>query len=122
MIVKLLANGMLAKESVTEAQYMAADCNHDGVIDNLDVDLLEQAGILLANVDQSKSSEELLATSLAYVEYLNLIDQNVNVDDGATDEPVVEPSVSPDYQLNIFEKIIAFIMAVWKYIFSFMPV
>lgn len=113
---------MLTESDVSEAEYMAADCNHDGAIDQLDVDILQQAGVLLAQVDQSKSEEELLKTSSAYVEYLNLIDQTV--DEDTTDEQIeepYEPSPMPDYQLNIFEKIIVFIMVVWKYFFSFMP-
>ena len=123
MIVSCLVSGMMTKEDVGEAVYMAADCNHDGVIDQLDVDILQQAGVLLSQVDQSKSEEELLETSSAYVEYLNLIDQNVSVDENTTDNQIeepYEPSPMPDYQLNIFEKIIAFFMAIWKYIFSFM--
>ena len=119
MIVKLLANGMLTKDSVTEAQYMAADCNHDGVIDNLDVDLLEQAGILLANVDQSKSSEELLATSSAYVDYLSLIDQNVDVDEDSTDEPIID-NTSTDEPVNdntnVFAWMIDFFVRIFNYI------
>ena len=75
MIVNCLANGMLTREQVGEAVYMAADCNHDGTIDSNDVDILQQAGVLLASVDQSKSQGEL-QTDSAYVEYLNLIDQN----------------------------------------------
>ena len=75
MIVNCLANGMLTREQVGEAVYMAADCNHDGVIDEFDVELLEEAGVLLASVDQSKTQEELQTDSV-YVEYLNLIDQN----------------------------------------------
>lgn len=122
IIVKCLANGMLTKQQVGEAVYLAADCNHDGVIDNLDVDLLSQAGVLLSEVDQSKSSQELIKTSSAYVEYLNLIDQTVDSDKvtGETGQnPEYEPSPMPEYQLNFFEKITAFFMAVWKYIFSF---
>ena len=119
MKVKMLANGMLTKDSVTEAQYMAADCNHDGVIDNLDVEILEQAGILLANVDQSKSSEELLATSSAYVEYLNLIDQNVNVDDSTTDEPIIDdtPTDEPvNDKTNVFAWLIDFFVRIFNYL------
>lgn len=125
IIVSCFANGMLTESDVSEAEYMAADCNHDGAIDQLDVDILQQAGVLLAQVDQSKSEEELLETSSAYVEYLNLIDQTVDADEDTTDIPIeepYEPSPMPVYQLNIFEKIIAFFMAIWKYIFSFMPV
>ena len=106
MIVNCIANGMLTKEQVGEAVYMAADCNHDGVIDNLDVDILQQAGILLASVDQSKSEEELLETSSAYVEYLNLIDQTVET---KTTEVVDEEPVEPGYTFNFFETLITFI-------------
>ena len=80
VIVSCLANGMLTKDDVSEAVYMAADCNHDGVIDQLDVDLLNQAGTLLANVDQSKPSEVLLETSSEYVEYISLIDQSPEIE------------------------------------------
>lgn len=77
VIADCLANGLLSYDSLTQAQLAAADCNHDGVIDVLDVKILQQAGVLLSNVDQSKSSEELLQTSSQYVEYLNLIDQSI---------------------------------------------
>ena len=73
--VSMIAAGMLTREQVGEAVYMAADCNHDGAIDELDVELLEEAGLLLASIDQSKSGEELQTDSV-YVEYLNLIEQN----------------------------------------------
>ena len=75
IIVQCIEAGMLTKEQVGEAVYMAADCNHDGVIDNNDVELLEEAGLLLASIDQSKTQEELQTDSV-YVEYLNLIEQN----------------------------------------------
>lgn len=75
VIVSCIANGVLKKEQVGKAEYAAADCNHDGVINSSDVLILEQAGVLLAQVDQSKPAEELLETSSAYNEYLSLIDQ-----------------------------------------------
>lgn len=108
IIVNCIANGMLTKEQVGEAVYMAADCNHDGVIDNLDVELLQQAGVLLASVDQSKTQEEL-QTSSVYAEYLNLIDQNpVNEDKESDTESKSAPSNSN--QILVFiSNIIAFI-------------
>lgn len=45
-----LANGMLTKDDVSEAVYTAADCNYDGVIDQADIALLNEAGTLFANV------------------------------------------------------------------------
>ena len=103
IIVSCIANAMLSESDVGEAVYMAADCNHDGVIDNLDVDLLQQAGVLLADVDQSKSEEELLETSSAYVEYLNLIDQTVEAE---TIEAVEEEPVDPGYTFSFFDMIL----------------
>lgn len=107
VLVSCLAKGMLTKDDVSEAEYMAADCNHDGSIDQLDVDILQQAGVLLSQVAQNKSEEELIETSSAYVEYLNLIDQNTTVDD-LTDEPTIEP--------NCFQWLINFIVKFFNYI------
>ena len=53
VIVNCVANGMLTKEQVGEAEYMAADCNHDNVIDENDVDILIDAGLLLTDVKQT---------------------------------------------------------------------
>ena len=104
--VSCIANGMLTKDQIGEAAYMAADCNHDGVVDEFDVALLNQAGVLLANVDQTKTQEELAADS-DYVEYLNLIDQNPTVEE--------EPE-KPEQDNGFIAKLIAFIETILKYI------
>ena len=110
IIVSCLANGMLTKDDVTEAQYFAADCNHDGIIDDADVQLLEQAGVLLASIDQSKSEEELLETSSAYVEYMNLIEQSVETETAEiADETPVEESIDPGFLYHFFDVLIAFV-------------
>ncbi len=116
--VSFLANGMLTKEQVGEAVYMAADCNHDGVIDRQDVKLLEQAGLLLAQVDQSKSEKELLETSSAYMEYIELINQNVEPDptEPAEDEPV-DPFFAVSF-LDMLFRIIMKIIALLKSAFA----
>ena len=106
--VSMIANGMLTREQVGEAVWMAADCNHDGKIDQADVDLLNQAGLLLSSVDQTKSTEELLETSSEYNEYLNLIDQSVEV---KSDEPEQE---SPETQKP---SLLEFLLTtIWNYI------
>ena len=106
--VSMIANGMLTREQVGEAVGMAADCNHDGKIDQVDVDLLNQAGLLLSSVDQTKSTEELLETSSEYNEYLNLIDQSVEV---KNDEPEQE---SPETQKP---SLLEFLLTtIWNYI------
>ena len=122
--VSCLANGILKKDNVSTAVYTAADCNHDGVIDQLDVDILQQAGVLLASVDQTKSEKELLETSSAYVEYLNLIDQTVGTEDIQADDSNddnVEPDESTTHS-NPFEFILDFVMKIFsliKSIFTF---
>lgn len=106
--VSMIANGMLTREQVGEAVWMAADCNHDGKIDQADVDLLSQAGLLLSSVDQTKPTEELLETSSEYNEYLNLIDQSVEVTE---DKPEQE---SPEIQKP---SVIEFLLTtIWNYI------
>ncbi len=127
IIVDCLANGMLTKEDVGEAVYTAADCNHDGVIDQLDVDLLNQAGTLLANVDQSKPSEVLLETSSEYVEYLDLIDQSPEIDaEDDTDIPEVDVETEDttpeqDAKTDIFEMILNFIKSIFEMLLSYIP-
>ena len=109
--VSCLANGMLTREQVGEAVWMAADCNHDGVIDQLDVDLLNQAGVLLSSVDQTKPTEELLETSAEYNEYIGLIDQMGSED--TTDTP------TQDGNDSFFTRIIAFIESIIKILNTF---
>ncbi len=125
VLVSCLANGMLTQEDVSEAVYMAADCNHDGVIDQLDVALLNQAGTLLANVDQSKPTEVLLETSSEYVEYLDLIDQSPEIDvEDDTDIPEGDVDTTPeqDAGVDIFEMIMNFIRSIIEMILSRIPV
>lgn len=74
--VSMIVNGFITREQVGENAWMAADCNHDGKIDQADVDLLNQAGVLLTKIDQTKSSDELIETSAVYNEYLKIISQN----------------------------------------------
>ncbi len=91
--VQLVASGMVPASALTEAQRMAADCNHDGAIDASDVALLEQAGLLLNNIDQTTASEKL-ETNSAFLEYCGLINQNIEIIEPSADEPVEpeEPS------------------------------
>lgn len=130
VLVSCLANGMLTKEDVSEVVYMAADCNHDGVIDESDVALLNQAGMLLANVDQSKPTEILLETSSAYVKYVSLIDQTSGIDaeEGATVPEVdveTEDGIDTPEQETIFnfiERFIDIIKALFEMIVRCIPV
>jgi len=118
IIVSCLANGMLSENDVTEAVYLAADCNHDGIINQLDVELLQQAGVLIGNVDQSKSDEELLETNSAYVEYLNLIDQNFETE---TIEVVEDEAIDPAYAYEN-KNIFSFLKSVFTFIINLISV
>ncbi len=91
-IVACIAEGMLTADDVSEAVYIAADCNYDGVIDQKDVELLNKAGALISNVDQNQPAEELEEDE-NFVAYASLIDQTadfeIEIED--TDEIPVEP-------------------------------
>lgn len=117
--VSCLANGMLTREQVGEAQYMAADCNHDGVIDDFDVAILKEAGILLSSVDQSMSNDELLQTSSEYVEYLSLIDQTPTVPEDEANTPTEDEK--DDKPLSFFERVAEFIQSIFRFIVSYIP-
>ncbi|MBQ7548872.1 MAG: hypothetical protein IJT03_04110 [Clostridia bacterium] len=93
---------------------MAADCNHDGVIDDLDTAILEQAGVLLANVDQTKSQEELLETD-SYIEYIKLIDQSPAADEEVTEEPAATVAKT------LLERIIEIVITVITFIRNLFP-
>ena len=90
--VSLVANGLISPTALTEAQLLAADANHDDAIDAADAALLEQAGLLLSQVDQNMPPEELEFNSI-YLEYCSLIDQSVTItepEQPATEQPAVQ--------------------------------
>ena len=80
------------------------------MIDGADIEILQNAGLLLGDVDQSKSREELQSDS-AYEEYSSLIEQSPN--DAGQDDPTFDNSV-----FVYFYKLIAKIV---KYIVSIIP-
>lgn len=92
--VKLITNSMISADSLTEAQRMAADCNHDGRIDSLDVAILEQAGLLLSSVDQTLPDDEPQLNSV-YAAYCGLIDQWIEAEEPAAAEQTQEPAAEP---------------------------
>ena len=102
VLTSCIASGKLTQNDLTPAQWKAADCNHDGVIDSADVLLLEDAGVLISSVGQL-DEPELLQTNSAYVEYLNLIDQMAETE---TIEAVKEEPVDPGYTFNFFDIIL----------------
>ncbi len=115
MIVNCLANGLILPDQMDPLCYSAADCNHDGEIDSSDVLILEQAGVMLANVDQTKDD---YAETDAFAEYLNLIDQSPDTEE-LIENPVEEPAISSPQTflaklLGILQKVIFFIYSVFS--------
>ena len=105
VLASCVAGEMLTQESLGMVAYMAADCNHDGVVDEMDVALLNEAGLLLATVDQSKATGVLLETSSAYSEYLDLITQTP-----VTQEPEEETVTgTEDLTVTAYADILAFL-------------
>ncbi len=126
VLVSCIVNGMLAKEDVGEAAYMAADCNHDGIIDESDVALLNEAGSLLSKVDQTKPTDELMQTA-SYIEYTSLIEQDVVIEEDKTpnEDTVgdvvedVENTINTEFDFivfikNIIKEIIVFIQRIFN--------
>lgn len=53
VILSCIAGGMLTEDDVGTAVYMAADCNQDGVVNDIDIAMTENAGIKLSNIHQN---------------------------------------------------------------------
>ncbi len=113
VITSCIACGMLSEADVGSAVWFAADCNHDGVTDSADVSLLNEAGLLLSQVDQSKNPEELLSTSSVFAEYIGIIDQGAiqETEDVQTDEGL-------QTYINIFTRVISVLKKVIEFIVS----
>ncbi len=108
LLVNCLLGGMLDEEYLGSAAYTAADCNHDGVVDTLDAELLRQAGVLMAEIRQAGEEPE---SSETYTEYVQLISQSVV----AAEEPETE-EIDTAFTLNLFEKIILFVKMLISFI------
>ena len=106
-LVNLMANGILTEDQVGSLKWSAADCNHDGEVNASDVLILEQAGLMLANVDQTKSGDELQEDA-SFIDYVELIDQNPAADEVTEEKPA-----------SIFDRIIEFIKIIIDFVKSF---
>ena len=121
-IVNMIVSGLLPQENLPDYMLTAADCNHDGEINELDFDLLINASVLLDDVDQSATQPEL-ATQSAYIEYMSIIDQSVSleVDDTApeTDKTVEPAGPAEDFDFGSFlAKLFLFIRKIFNLVFS----
>ena len=111
-MVSMIIGGMLTPDAAVK---LAADCNHDGVINSDDLLLLEEAGVMLSSVAQ----KDEIKTSSVFAEYSSLISQDVEHDEPAaveeekpeetvTEEKTEQP-VKPAFSLKkLFETIISF--------------
>ena len=114
-LVRMIANGMIDKSVLNEAQQKAADCNHDGEINELDFEILNNASLLIENIDQSATKAEL-ATNSVYIEYMSLIDQSAGLE---TEEETPSPEKNaPEAEINI-ESFFAMIFDILKQILKF---
>ncbi len=77
-LVNLMVNGLLTEDKLPDYMWTAADCNHDGVINEFDVALLMGAGVRRNDIDQNADQSEL-ATQTAYIAYASLIDQSAGM-------------------------------------------
>ena len=135
--VNCIVNGLLTKDDVGDAVWLASDCNHDGKIDQADVSLLESAGLLLADVDQTATIAELESNS-AYQEYIGIIDQLIDPPlDYSNRQATTNVSESNDSQLedeqslperlidstnkkSVFVRIYILIISMYQYVIRFL--
>lgn len=73
VIASCINANMLKQASLSPAALAAADCNHDGVIDGSDVDIMTRAGALLYAIEQGDNDSAEVASLKA--QYFNLISQ-----------------------------------------------
>ncbi|MBQ3498335.1 MAG: Ig-like domain-containing protein [Clostridia bacterium] len=137
-LVNLIVNGLLTEDKLPGYMWTAADCNHDGVINEFDVELLMGAGLRKNDIDQNSAQAELV-TQTAYIEYASLIDQSAGMYpdiapipdmDGIPEDttiPETNETVEPDGPVSedhmdfevIFTNIFEFIKKILSLIFSF---
>ena len=99
-LASAVSNGMLTEDDIGSPAIFAADCNHDGAVDDMDIAVMQQAGVLLAQIDQSKSGGEL-TTDSSYQDYVSLIDQTPDAEDATVEEPSDEPAEQSDTGFNL---------------------
>ena len=111
-MVSMIIGGMITPDAAVK---LAADCNHDGVINSDDLMLLEEAGVMLSSVAQ----KDEIKTSSIFAEYSSLISQDVETDEPAAEEEEkteevsgeenTEQPVKPTFSLKkLFETIVSF--------------
>ncbi len=114
VLVSCYADGLLSGDG---ALSFAADCNHDGQIDVLDVELVQNAGILINNINQNASAEDLLSTA-SYQEYSQIISQTLTGETAIEEEITAEASAGNTARipLNFFDIFIMLITKLLNYL------
>ena len=113
-LVRMISNGLIDKSVLSSAAQRAADCNHDGEINELDFEILNNASVLLDNIDQSATQTEL-ETNSVYIEYMSLIDQSAGVETEDTTPEANEVVGEFDIEA-IFAKIFEFIRKIFAFV------
>ena len=128
-LANLIVKGMLKQADLPDYMWKAADCNHDGEINETDVNLLMGAGVRRNDIDQNSNISELQLQA-AYIEYMSLIDQSAGLDaesdedtDDTTTPDTNEPETPDETEELTFSiviiKIFTFIRKVLNLVFSF---
>ncbi len=118
-LVNMITNGLVDESRLSEAMCKAADCNHDGLINELDFEMLINASIMLEDINQSASKTELSENSM-YISYCSLIDQTAGEENNFVSVPEFDEIQSDNTvdKINI-EVIITTIFEFIKKIFAF---
>lgn len=98
-LVNMINAGLISVDNLGIAERTAADCNHDGIIDEADFELLVQAGILLDEVKQSAENGDISTSSL-YIDYCSVISQSAEIDTEADNSNITDTTTSEDITYN----------------------
>ena len=109
-ILSFIINGMLTP---SPAMRLAADCNHDSVINTDDLAIIEQAGLLLSNVSQGES----IKTSSVYCEYSSIISQDIPDEKEPNQEEKIEDK-KEEKTTSGFRKFYENIISFFRYLFG----
>ena len=109
-ILSFIINGMLTP---SPAMRLAADCNHDSVINTDDLAIIEQAGLLLSNVSQGES----IKTSSVYCEYSSIISQDIPDEKEPDQEEKIEDK-KEEKTTSGFRKFYENIISFFRYLFG----
>lgn len=109
-ILSFIINGMLTP---SPAMRLAADCNHDSVINTDDLAIIEQAGLLLSNVSQGES----IKTSSVYCEYSSIISQDIPDEKKPNPEEKIEDK-KEEKTTSGFRKFYENIISFFRYLFG----